>query len=136
MRSDGGDRAPAVEPAIEKAGTLPVEVMHDPAWHRRIRERVFARSWQVVGDEDALAPGAPLDAVMAPLRGRLAALPLQRAVLEPSSLRHYEVNASWILYCDNYLEGFHIPYAHPALAQQLSYADYRTELFPGAVLQI
>src|SRR4051794_22907526 len=58
MRSDAGDRAPAMEPEIEKAGTLPVEVMHDPAWHRRIRERVFARSWQFVGDEDSLAAGS------------------------------------------------------------------------------
>src|SRR3954470_15360389 len=58
MRSNGGDRALALEPEIEKAGTLPVEVMHDPGWHRQIRERVFARSWQFVGDEDSLAAGS------------------------------------------------------------------------------
>ncbi|HYV44301.1 MAG TPA: aromatic ring-hydroxylating dioxygenase subunit alpha [Myxococcaceae bacterium] len=230
-----------IDPDVARAHTLPAEVMHDPARHRQIVERVFARSWQFAGDERSmaaapgsahpftllpgcldeplylardpegrlhcrsnacthrgnlvvsapceasvlrcryhgrrfkldgtflsmpefegvegfpsprdhlarvqlakvgtllfasLAPASPLETALAPLQARLQALPLQRAELDPASVKHFEIDASWILYCDNYLEGFHIPYAHPSLAAQINYADYRTELFPGAVLQV
>ena len=41
-----------------------------------------------------------------------------------------------MLYVDNYLEGFHIPYVHPELNQTLDYGAYTTETFDGGVLQI
>ena len=41
-----------------------------------------------------------------------------------------------MLYVDNYLEGFHIPYVHPELNQALDHAGYETETFEGGVLQI
>lgn len=226
-----------IDPDVAKAHTLPVEVMHDPSWHRRIVDRVFVPSWQFVGDERSmastpgsvhpftllpgcldeplylardgqsrlhcrsnacthrgnlvvtepceasvlrcryhgrrfqpdgtflsmpefegvegfpsekdhlaqvqlakvgtllfasLAPASPFEAVLPPL----PPFPFQRAELDPASVRHFEINANWILYCDNYQEGFHIPYAHPGLSEQISCADYRTELFPRATLQV
>jgi choline monooxygenase len=43
---------------IARAETLPAEVYHDPAWYALQRERVFARSWQLVrGAERVKAPG-------------------------------------------------------------------------------
>lgn len=48
----------------------------------------------------------------------------------------YRVDAHWALYCDNYLEGFHIPYVHPALNRSLDYGAYQTILFDGGSLQI
>ena len=41
-----------------------------------------------------------------------------------------------MLYVDNYLEGFHIPFVHPELNQALDYSGYSTEVFDGGVLQI
>ena len=41
-----------------------------------------------------------------------------------------------MLYVDNYLEGFHIPFVHPELNQTLDYSGYSTEVFEGGVLQI
>jgi choline monooxygenase len=41
-----------------------------------------------------------------------------------------------MLYVDNYLEGFHIPFVHPELNQTLDYSGYTTEVFDGGVLQI
>jgi choline monooxygenase len=41
-----------------------------------------------------------------------------------------------MLYVDNYLEGFHIPFVHPELNQALDYSGYTTETFEGGVLQI
>ncbi|MEM1248221.1 MAG: aromatic ring-hydroxylating dioxygenase subunit alpha [Acidobacteriota bacterium] len=41
--------------------------------------------------------------------------------------RDYEVKANWKVYVDNYLEGYHIPIAHPGLYRTIDYAAYRVE---------
>ena len=46
----------------------------------------------------------------------------------------YEMPAHWALYCDNFLEGLHIPFVHPAL--QASVASYRVETLDGGSVQI
>ena len=55
---------------------------------------------------------------------------------EPGGEALYDIECSWALYCENYLEGFHIPYAHPGLAKEVDFGRYRTELFPSAVRQV
>jgi choline monooxygenase len=84
----------------------------------------------------ALDPIVPFDEYLAPVRARCGWMPLSRATLDPSRSRDYLVRANWALYCDNYLEGFHIPYVHHGLAGALDYANYRTELFAWSNLQI
>lgn len=84
----------------------------------------------------SLAPDVPLDRLLAPMATRCEGLPLDQATLDPARCRDYLVNANWALYCDNYLEGFHIPYVHQGLAGALDYGEYRTELFERASLQI
>jgi choline monooxygenase len=49
--------------------------------------------------------------------------------------KEYLVNAHWALYCDNYLEGFHIPFVHPDLNKILDYKSYETHLFDYCNLQ-
>ncbi len=49
--------------------------------------------------------------------------------------RDYEVNAHWALYCENYLEGFHIPFVHNSLNEIVDYGTYRTETFRFSSLQ-
>jgi len=74
---------------------------------------------------------------MDPVRERTAFLPLDEAVFDPSSSRDYLVRANWALYCDNYLEEFHIPYVHGAsLSDKLDYATYRTEVREWGNLQL
>ena len=51
------------------------------------------------------------------------------------STREYEVNAHWALYCENYLEGFHIPYVHQSLNAIVDYGSYTTEAFRYASVQ-
>jgi choline monooxygenase len=41
--------------------------------------------------------------------------------------KDYVVEANWKLYVDNYLEGYHVPTAHPGLNRELDYASYRVE---------
>lgn len=84
----------------------------------------------------SLSPPGDLEAMVAPLEARCGFLPVEAAVFRPERSREYLVHANWALYCDNYLEGFHIPYVHAGLAQALDYGEYRTELFERSSLQL
>ena len=235
----------AIEPdqiraAIAEAETLPGSFYTDPATFERLRERVFARSWQFVGDIDQVKvpgqvvpttvlegcvdepvlltrdtddrlhclsnvcthrgmlvceapsitgglrcryhgrrfaldgrfvsmpefeaardfprpseslPALPLrqwgkllftsvtplvafDEVITEVEARVGWLPLGQAVCDPSRSREYLVRANWALYCDNYLEGFHVPFVHAGLAAALDYTQYRTELFRWSNVQV
>ena len=84
----------------------------------------------------ALEPACPFDDVVADVRARCAFLPWDRAVFDPARSREYLVHANWALYCDNYLEGFHIPYVHMGLAQAVDYSQYRSEEFRWSTLQL
>lgn len=50
--------------------------------------------------------------------------------------REYEVNAHWALYCENYLEGFHVPFVHESLNRSIDYGTYRTETHRYSSVQI
>ncbi len=39
----------------------------------------------------------------------------------------YEIPCNWKVYVENYLEGYHLPYVHPGLNKELSYADYKVD---------
>jgi choline monooxygenase len=84
----------------------------------------------------SLAPEQPLDALLGDMRARCGWLPLRDAVFDATRSRDYLVRANWALYCDNYLEGFHLPYVHAGLAATLDYGSYRTELFEWSNLQV
>ena len=49
---------------------------------------------------------------------------LERATTLPSS---YYTDPLFLVYVDNYLEGYHIPIVHPSLFRELDYSRYRTE---------
>lgn len=55
--------------------------------------------------------------------------------LTPTETRSYEIAAHWALYCENYLEGFHIPFVHAGLNQVVDYGTYTTENFRYGSLQ-
>jgi choline monooxygenase len=84
----------------------------------------------------SLRPPVPFDEWIGPLRDRLRWLPLAEFRFDASRSRDYLVQANWALYCENYLEGFHIPYVHAGLSEKLDYGTYRTELFTWSNLQI
>ncbi|MEM7103272.1 MAG: aromatic ring-hydroxylating dioxygenase subunit alpha [Bacteroidota bacterium] len=72
----------------------------------------------------------------APMMDRLSWMPLEDMVFYPSKSRAYTFPANWMLYCDNYLEGFHIPFVHPALNAALDNDLYGYELFHSGNLQL
>lgn len=84
----------------------------------------------------ALEPACPLAEVLAEVEQRVGFLPFDEFKFDASRSRDYLVRANWALYCDNYLEGFHIPFVHSSLAGALDYGSYRTELFRWSNLQV
>lgn len=71
-----------------------------------------------------------------PVEERTGWMPLDEFRFDPASSRDYLIDANWALYCDNYLEEFHIPYVHgTSLGGTLDYDRYRTERFEWGNLQ-
>jgi choline monooxygenase len=66
---------------------------------------------------------------------RVNFLPLDRAAFDAASSRDYFLKANWALYCENYLEEFHLPYVHGQSLSGLDYGEYRHELFPYSSIQ-
>ena len=83
-----------------------------------------------------LDPAFSFRDLVRPMEQRVSFLPLDQARYDASSSRDYLINANWALYCDNYLEEFHIPFVHGSSLAELDYGEYRTELYPYATLQI
>ncbi len=84
----------------------------------------------------ALGAGVPFATWFAPVAERLAALPIDRLREDPQGAREWTIEAHWALYCENYLEGFHIPFVHAGLVPELDAADYPIECFEWGSLQV
>jgi choline monooxygenase len=77
-----------------------------------------------------------LDPHAAPLEDWIGAIPSEIAAagydidtMRPIERRDYEIACNWKVYVDNYLEGYHLPIAHPGLFKELEYDNYRVETF-------
>ena len=68
---------------------------------------------------------------------RVSWMPLDEFKYCPELSRTFHVKANWALYCENYLEGFHIPFVHAGLNAVIDFGEYATELyFPYSSLQL
>ncbi|HJP63099.1 MAG TPA: SRPBCC family protein [Mucilaginibacter sp.] len=68
---------------------------------------------------------------------RVSWLPLDQFKFKPELSRTFNVKGNWALYCENYLEGFHIPFVHAGLNAVIDFGEYATELFfPYSSLQL
>ena len=70
-----------------------------------------------------------IDQFFSDMDKRIGWMPIEDFIFEPKLSKDYEVKANWALYCDNYLEGFHIPFVHHD-TKQFEYDEYSVELFP------
>ena len=75
----------------------------------------------------SLFPAAPFDDFFADIPTRLAWLPFDAFRHDPSRDRAFEFAGHWALYVENYLEGLHIPFLHPALNQALDKVEREDE---------
>lgn len=84
----------------------------------------------------SLAPKVEHDLYFKDMMDRLSWLPVLDFHFRPDLSRDYIVDANWALYCENYLEGFHIPFVHATLNAVIDYGSYTTELFRYSNLQL
>lgn len=84
----------------------------------------------------SLNPVAPVQEFIGDMCSRMSWLPLEEFIFDSTRSRDYLVKAHWALYCENYLEGFHIPYVHNSLNAALDYSNYKTELYKYSSLQL
>ena len=83
-----------------------------------------------------LNPTIPSDPFFSDMLKRIAWMPLNEFQFRPDLSNEYVVKAHWALYCENYLEGFHIPFVHAGLNSIIDFGNYTTELFNYSSLQI
>jgi choline monooxygenase len=83
----------------------------------------------------AIKPQAALEKFLSEMNERMLWLDWENFKFNSVLSRDYLVKAHWALYCENYLEGFHIPFVHNSLNTAIDYGCYTTELFPFSSLQ-
>ncbi len=84
----------------------------------------------------SINPKVSFDEVFGPVLNRVGFMGLDKMRYVATRSRDYPVAANWALYCDNYLEGFHVPFVHPGLNAALDFKNYDYELFPYCNLQV
>lgn len=84
----------------------------------------------------SIDPAVSFSEWIAPVSERMSFLPIHKMRRDQKTSRDYLIGANWALYCDNYLEEFHIPYVHAGLSEHLDYGSYYTEVFPNGSLQM
>lgn len=84
----------------------------------------------------ALEPKIPSKEFFGEMMKRMEWFPVDKLKFRADLSKDYNVKASWALYCENYLEGFHIPFVHPELNAVLDFGSYTTELFKYSNLQM
>lgn len=83
-----------------------------------------------------LNPAFDFQEVIDTMNERVGFLPLDEFKIDTSRNKEYHVKAHWALYCDNFLEGFHIPFVHEDLDAVLDFGNYDTILYKHCNLQI
>lgn len=85
----------------------------------------------------SLNPIYPNDLFFRDMVERVSWMPLDEFKFQPELSRTFNVKGNWALYCENYLEGFHIPFVHAGLNAVIDFGEYATELFfPYSSLQL
>jgi choline monooxygenase len=85
-------------------------------------------------NQDPQAPA--LAEVLGAIPSETAGIGCPIECLKFSYRRDYVIQCNWKVYIDNYLEGYHLPAAHPGLNRVLDYSQYRVATFPHYSSQI
>ncbi len=84
----------------------------------------------------SLNPKVDFDSIFSKINERVGFLNIEDFTHCPQYDKVYSVNAHWALYCENFLEGFHIPFVHNDLNALIDYGEYETLCYEDMVLQI
>ncbi len=83
-----------------------------------------------------LKSGIPASLFFDDMVKRIHWFPVDQMDYRPDLSQDFTVKANWALYCENYLEGFHIPFVHAGLNAVLDFGEYTTEIFTYSNLQL
>ena len=81
-------------------------------------------------------PGFNIENVFSIIKERVGFMPIDEFIFDENLSRDFKINSHWALYCDNYLEGFHVPFVHKDLNKILDYDSYETIIYDHCNLQI
>jgi choline monooxygenase len=76
-----------------------------------------------------------ISSVFTDIEHRLQGYEFDKLVLSQSKSTAYIIDSHWALYCENYLEEFHIPFVHKGLTKDIILDEYQTTLLELSVLQ-
>jgi len=83
----------------------------------------------------SIKPKINLDDVFKDIDSRLGWYPFDKLSFDLKTSNTYKLKAHWALYCENYLEGFHIPFIHHGLATEVDLSNYKYVLLENGFLQ-
>jgi choline monooxygenase len=72
---------------------------------------------------------APMDATWGPIHREISAAGFNIDTMKFIERRDYVIQCNWKVYVDNYLEGYHLPIAHPDLFHEIDYDQYRVDTY-------
>ena len=84
----------------------------------------------------SLEGGININSALEDIQNRIPAFPFAELQHDETSDAEWVIDAHWALYCENYLEGFHVPFVHKGLAKDIDVGTYETQLLENGVLQI
>ncbi|MYD09128.1 MAG: Rieske 2Fe-2S domain-containing protein [Chloroflexi bacterium] len=72
---------------------------------------------------------APMASVYGDIASEIAATGFNLSEMRLVERRDYVIDCNWKVYVDNYLEGYHLPIAHPGLFREVDYDQYRVDTY-------
>ncbi len=75
------------------------------------------------------ASAAPMKEAYGKIAAEIAAAGFDLSNMRLVERREYLIECNWKVYVDNYLEGYHLPVAHPGLFREVDYDKYQVETF-------
>lgn len=73
------------------------------------------------------AAAEPMSTTYGAIEREIAAAGFNLGKMRLVERRDYLIECNWKVYVDNYLEGYHLPIAHPGLFREVDYDQYRVE---------
>ena len=83
----------------------------------------------------SIQPKIKIDSILDDIKTRLKNFPFDSIYYSPEYSRTYNLEANWALYCENYLEGLHVPFVHKGLNSEIDIKSYKTKILDNGVLQ-
>ena len=74
----------------------------------------------------SLGQSVDIDSVLNDIKLRVGTFPFDKLSFSNSLSNEFEIDVHWAIYCENYLEGFHVPFVHKGLSKEINNKTYET----------